>query len=113
MRIDNAPQTPEWEVQILHDIVDTPEDGNVDVVVTLRNGDRYGATFFTMDNIKHLFRKFAESGECVNGLYFWATDMVLVQRLDRWTIEQTIAGLVAEDLFTKVFGRLRPVADDQ
>jgi len=98
----------EYQVRILNEIRDTSKDGNVDVVLEFANGERYGATFFTLDNIRSLFDEWATTGECLNGLYVWASNMIIVQRLDQWTIEQTIAHLVATDEFAKAMERLNP-----
>jgi len=92
-----------YEISILQDIVDTPEDGNVDVVVYMEGGSRYGATFFTLDNVHHLFRRYEKSGECKGGLYFWSDGMVLVRQLSQSTIEQTVEGLIQEGALEKVF----------
>ena len=69
---------------------------NVDVEMTLANGKRYHATFFTLRNIESLFEKNRETGECAEGLYLWASNMILVKKLDHETLIGTIAGLISE-----------------
>lgn len=79
-------------------------DDNVDVFVDFVTGERYVATFFTIANIRRLMDKDAETGECANGLYFWATDMVIVRSLTRDNVERTIADLLSTGTFESVFG---------
>ena len=69
---------------------------NVDVEVIMKNGDRYSATFFTIQNIKTMFEKNKQTGECHSGLFFWATDMLIVEKLNLETIETSINELIGE-----------------
>jgi hypothetical protein len=55
-----------------------PADDNSDVIVTLQNGQRWAATFFSYENIRSLVEKHRSTGECLGGKYFAATDMILV-----------------------------------
>ncbi|HEX7447995.1 MAG TPA: hypothetical protein VF306_10640 [Pirellulales bacterium] len=72
-------------------------DDNLDVQITLSDGRRYTATFFTLRNLESLFEKNRTTGECAGGLYLWASDMILVERLDHATIRATIADLISSD----------------
>lgn len=63
---------------------------NVDVEVFLDNGKRYSATFFTIQNIISILSKYKETKECCNGLYFWASDMIIVENLDDDVIKNNI-----------------------
>jgi hypothetical protein len=76
---------------------DLDQEGNIDVEITLENGDVYTATFFTLPNIESLFRKNAESGECAGGVYFWATDMIIVGTITESTIRKAIDDLIESD----------------
>lgn len=98
-----------YEVEILdHGQLD-PDDDNVDVFVSFPDGRRYVATFFTIDNIRSLFAKNRETGECDGGRYFWASDMIIVERLDRETIERSVADLIRVGEFESAFdGPLAP-----
>jgi len=80
-------------------------DDNTDVIVTFDDGAVYVATFFTYENIENLRRKNAETGECLSGKYFWASDMILIDKVDRESIEQVIADLLREDSFDTVFSK--------
>jgi hypothetical protein len=70
-------------------------DDNLDIQVTLSDGRRYAATFFTLRNLESLFEKNRMTGECAAGLYFWASDMILVEKLNHETISATIVDLIS------------------
>src|SRR5687768_11410986 len=78
-------------------------DDNSDVIVTLSDDKKYVATFFTYDNVKTLTEKNKRTGELLNGKYFWASDMILIDRIDRETIEKVIDDLIKEKSFDQLF----------
>ena len=57
-----------------------PLNDNVDVEVIFDDGSRYIATFFTLQNIQNIMDSYETTGECMNGFYFWSSDMLLVRR---------------------------------
>ena len=59
----------DFRIEFISDIDDIDCD-NIDVVVTLSNGDKYAATFFTISNIKRILKRYRDSGECAFGKYF-------------------------------------------
>ncbi|OCG14591.1 hypothetical protein A9G28_05175 [Gilliamella sp. Fer1-1] len=79
---------------------------NVDVEVFLDNGKRYAATFFTIENIISILNKYKETKECCNGLYFWASDMIIVESLNDKVINKTIQDLIKNEEFHHVFSLL-------
>jgi hypothetical protein len=79
---------------------------NVDVEVTMPDGRRFGATFFTLANVGRLFEKNRATGECRAGLYFWAVNMILVQELSMEVINRTIEDLLANGEFASAFAPL-------
>jgi hypothetical protein len=81
-------------------------DDNSDVILTFSDNTKYGATFFTYDNVKTLTEKNKMTGELLSGKYFWASDMILVDRIDRDTIEKVIADLIKEKYFDQLFKRV-------
>jgi hypothetical protein len=85
-----------------------PLDNNVDVEVRLADGSRWSATFFTLANVQSLFEKYRTTGECRNGLYFFAVDMILVERLDEETIRETTDALLESGELNDAFGLLDP-----
>jgi len=79
------------------------ENDNVDVEVHFPNGECYVATFFTLTNIQFLFERYAKTGECKNGLYFWCSDMIIVKKLTENIIHETIENLLNNGDFEYVF----------
>lgn len=59
------------------------------------NGKAYFATFFTLNNLRSLFDKNARTGECANGTYLWAADMIIVSELTDESIRRTIESLIS------------------
>ena len=82
-----------------------PDNDNVDVHVTFPNGESFSAVFFTLQNIDTLMKDYEKTGEGANGLYFWTSDMLIVQRLTEQTICETIDNLLAEGEFASVFSK--------
>ena len=82
-----------------------PDNANVDVQVTFPNGESFSAVFFTLQNIDTLMKDYEKTGEGANGLYFWTSDMLIVQRLTEQTICEAIDNLLAEEEFTSVFSK--------
>lgn len=91
-----------WTIKVLHTIAD-PLDYNVDVVVELEDGRAFGATFFTLANIERLMARWAETGECASGLYFWSASPIVVKRLDESVIHRTVRALIASGEFESAF----------
>jgi hypothetical protein len=71
-----------------------PEDDNSDVIVTLTDNSRYIATFFTYTNIVRLRQKNKRTGGCLNGKYFWASDMILIEKINRDTILSVVKYMI-------------------
>ncbi len=84
------------------------DNDNTDVIVTLNDKTRWAASFFTYANISTLVEKNQQTGECLSGKYFWASDMILVDEVSRARIEETIQHLLLIGEFAQIF---RP-ADD-
>ena len=82
-----------------------PGNDNVDVQVTFPNGDSFVATFFTLQNIDSLMKHYQKTGECAAGSYFWASNMIVVQKLTEQMICEAIDNLLAEEEFESVFSK--------
>jgi len=82
-----------------------PADGNTDAIVTLEDGSRWVATFFSYANIRSLAEKNKRTGECLGGRYFYATDMVLVDEVSRSRIREVVEDLLASGEFDSAFRR--------
>jgi hypothetical protein len=80
---------------------------NSDVIVTFENGERYVATFFTYQNIDWLRQKNRKTGECLNGKYFFATDLILIDKLNREEVINVINHLIKEDEFFTSFDKIK------
>jgi hypothetical protein len=83
-----------------------PADGNADLEVRFEDGSRYAATFFTLNNLRLLFEKNEQIGDCKDGLYLWASDMVIVKELTEMSISETVADLIAHGEFEGAFSEL-------
>ena len=91
-----------YDLTVLNGINDLDKyDDNVDVEITLADNRVFSATFFTLENIKNLLLSYKATGECANGLYFWAKDMIIVKELDEDTLRKTINDLIdSEELYS-------------
>jgi hypothetical protein len=74
--------------------LDDVADDNVDIEVHLADGSRWAATVFTVDNLRSLMRKWRSTGE-YSGLYVWAPDMIVVERLSDGCLRDLVDELVA------------------
>jgi len=83
------------------------EDDNTDVIVTSSDNKRYVASFFTYQNIESLRNKNKKTGECSNGKYFWASDMILIDKCSRKSIEKIIEHLIKKDEFYQIFREIK------
>jgi hypothetical protein len=97
------PVSERYVIEILEGDRIDPNDDNVDVFVYFPDGRKYVATFFTVSNIQTIMDKDRTTGECANGLYFWASHMIIVQRLDHGTVARTVSDLISTGEFDAVF----------
>ena len=79
---------------------------NVDVEVRFKTGEQYIATFFTLANIVAILERYATSGECKGGLYFWASNMIVVKELSEQVIRTTIEDLIDHGELEQAFSRV-------
>ncbi len=103
---DEVGGSEEFEIHVYGDLGKPLANGNVDVEVLERDGKRWAATFFTLENLEALFVKNAVTGECAEGTYFWASDMIVVRLLSMRVIQRTIRDLRSTGEFSAVFGLL-------
>ncbi|MDH0864174.1 hypothetical protein [Mitsuaria sp. GD03876] len=75
------------------EIVDAVDD-NVDILIDVEDGRLFSATFFTINNLSTLMRRYRASGECAAGKYVWAKDMIVVESITRATLEVAIDELI-------------------
>ncbi|WP_426450699.1 hypothetical protein ACP26L_01435 [Paenibacillus sp. S-38] len=81
------------------------KNNNSDVIVVFPDRSKWIASFFTYQNIETLRQKNMQTGECMNGAYFWSSDMVLIDIISRERIEQLIDHLIKHEYFHTVFNR--------
>jgi len=85
------------------------EDVNSDVIVTFSNRTKWIATFFTYKNIQTLREKNRLSGECLNGNYYWSSDMILIDILNKERIHEVINYLLEKNEFKLIFNKCSDV----
>lgn len=81
----------------------TSADDTTDVIVTFNDGIRWGATFFSYTNITSLVEKNRKTGEWLDGKYFWASQMILVDEISRTRIEEVVNHLIKKGDFESIF----------
>lgn len=96
----------DFHVRVVGAQVWDPATDNVDVEVALTDGRRFGATFFTLQNVQRLFEKNRATGECLGGLYLWAVNMIIVETLTMDVIRKTVEDLLDNGEFFSAFSRL-------
>lgn len=79
------------------------DEGFTDVVVQLKNGDVYTASFYSFEAIDRLRYVHALASSFRNGMYFWTDSLVLVEECTREQIELTIKDLIQEGDFVLAF----------
>ncbi len=74
-----------------------------DVVVSLDNGKKYIASFFSYESIEKLKLKHQKTGDYLSGKYFKVDNMVLIERCVEEEIEKVVMDLMDEGEFGRVF----------
>ena len=82
------------------------DDTNTDVIVWLTNGDVFIASFFTYKNISLLKLENQNNGKFLNGSYFWAFNMILIESCEANLIKKVITELIIEGDFKSVFRKI-------
>ena len=86
-----------------------PESGlatdqiSTDVIVVFESGAKHVASFFSFKGLELLREQHRETGEYLQGKYFWAPRMLLVDDCSRENIEQVVLDLICEGDFMEVF----------
>ena len=79
---------------------------NTDVIVILNDGHKYTASFFTYAYIEKMRNKNKLTGDFLNGKYFWAKNMVLVEEFSPEVVKAVIKDIIDEGEFVDVFRML-------
>ncbi|GGO00181.1 hypothetical protein GCM10011574_06590 [Microbispora bryophytorum] len=58
-----------------------------DATITLPDGTRRFATFMTLGVVSRVMERWQDTGECLNGRYFWTSDLVISREAasPRWS----------------------------
>ncbi|WP_103905141.1 hypothetical protein [Sphingobacterium lactis] len=75
---------------------------NVDINIVLENGEVYFGTLFTLQNIKDIM-------ESDSGIYFWSTDMLILNDLSQESISNVIKKLLSDGILNQVFSKIGTV----
>lgn len=87
-------------------------DATSDVIVKFEDGSRWVASFFTYKYIQTIVEENRQTGECLQGKYYWSSDMLLVDECSRTRIEEVIEHLIAEDHFESIFDKCEDSIDE-
>ncbi|MET7539568.1 hypothetical protein [Streptomyces sp. NPDC005507] len=58
---------------------DLAEVNDVDMWVILDDGDRWSGTVYTLDVVRRNMDRWRDTGECLDGSYFWVWDGLIVR----------------------------------
>lgn len=78
----------------------------LDVIVELENDHKYVASFFTFDYVNRLCYESKGNGEFLNGQFFWAKNMLLIQECSSVKIQEVVEFLMEEGDFFDVFRKI-------
>ncbi|MEM1319656.1 MAG: hypothetical protein AAGG75_05330 [Bacteroidota bacterium] len=81
-------------------------NGNTDVLVKLQNGDTYVAAFFTYQQIPSLIQEHQQNGAYLQGAYFQAPNMLLIDTCQPERVRRVVKHLMEEGDFLQVFRKL-------
>ncbi|MEV0774633.1 hypothetical protein ACIBLA_35330 [Streptomyces sp. NPDC050433] len=79
---------------------------NVDAEVLLPDGSRWSATIFTVAEVERLMTRWTDTGEALNGRYFWCSDGLIVKEPGVLPMAKVIMGLLDNGEFHQVLQRL-------
>ena len=103
--MENRQANCDFELKLITEPVDVLDD-NIDAEVALAGGERYAATFATVENIRSILSRYKNTEECLSGSYFWCVDLIIVQDLNADTLDRVVADLLASGELFKACTRL-------
>ncbi|MFE6615893.1 hypothetical protein [Amycolatopsis sp. NPDC057786] len=95
---------------IIGDGEDPEQVANVDVEVRLPDGSRWSATMFTVAELERLMERWAQTGECGSGSYFWCSDGVIVRKPGVSFMTEVLIGLHDDE--DNLTGVLKPLGNE-
>ena len=81
-------------------------EGITDVVVELRSGERFLASFFSYEKVGEMIKEFKNTGKYLGGSFFWVKNMILIDKCEKETITQVVEHLIEEGDFLDAFSRI-------
>ncbi|MBB2745193.1 UNVERIFIED_ORG: hypothetical protein FHR35_005042 [Microbispora rosea subsp. rosea] len=66
-----------------------------DATITLPDGTRRYATFTTLGAISGLMDRWQGTGECLNGRYFWCSDLVIIRKPGFVSMADAVRDMIA------------------
>lgn len=85
-------------IRYFHDPDDTGVnyliDDDEEVCVTLEDGRELYCWFFTLQKIRTIMLNHRLSGESNNGTFFWATNMIIIDAINKDTMSSTLEYLI-------------------
>lgn len=67
---------------------------------------KYWGTAFTVESISALMKRYAVSGECGHGAYFWASNMIILKNFKLETFLSVSKELVSNGELLQIFERV-------
>lgn len=90
----------------VHSYNNDKENESTDVIVVLKNHQRYIASFISLQQLGKILSRYKETGENLSGKYLWAKNMILIDHCEPTSINTVITELIEEGVFKEVFLRI-------
>ncbi|NKZ05345.1 hypothetical protein [Actinomadura latina] len=81
--------------------------------IYLPDGTHYAPTFMTVRTIAAIMDRWRTTGECLNGEYFWCSDLIIIRTPGLPAIVEVVRNLVATGDLHDICNPLEPDAPDQ
>ncbi|WSD65420.1 hypothetical protein OIE69_18945 [Actinacidiphila glaucinigra] len=88
---------------------DLEEVCNVDMWLTFPDGNRWSGTIFTLDEVQRLMDRWKDTGECLDGTYFYCWDELIVRHAGISSMVRVIDDLVVTGDYESA---LRPIGPE-
>jgi hypothetical protein len=100
-------RTEQFEAAFLPDADEDLESADdIDVEVRLPDGSRWSATMCTVARVEVLMKRWAMTGEALEGRYYWCSDGLIVRDAGVSNMAQVLAGFIENDEYKQILQRL-------
>ncbi|MEV4115619.1 hypothetical protein [Nonomuraea sp. NPDC049695] len=82
-----------------------------DAIITLPDGTQRHATFMTPGVISEIMDRWQRTGECLNGRYFWCSDLVIIRKPGFVSMVDAVRDMIAIGELESACSAL-PIDDD-